>query len=87
MIKVIFSAGAAMGMMIFYTNVSVRVAYVLLTKKILVKFLIWRNIGNESIQAKNIVTSFKNFSGKKNINLSGFLKQLLRENQLNIKGS
>ena len=45
------AAAAAMGMMIFYTNVSVRVVYVLLTKKILVKFQSWRNIGNESIQA------------------------------------
>jgi len=41
----------AMGMMIFYTNVFVRVAYVLLTKKILVKFQSWRNVGRENIQA------------------------------------
>ena len=41
----------AMGMMIFYTNVFVRVAYVLLTKKILVKFQSWRNVGGEKIQA------------------------------------
>ena len=41
----------AMGMMIFYTNVFVRVAYVLLTKKILVKFQSWRSVGSESIQA------------------------------------
>ena len=45
------AAAAAMGMMIFYTNVSVRVAYVLLTKKILVKFQSWRNVGGEKIQA------------------------------------
>jgi len=45
------AAAAAMGMMIFYTNVSVRVAYVLLTKKILVKFQSWRNVGTEKIQA------------------------------------
>ena len=45
------AAAAAMGMMIFYTNVSVRVAYVLLTKKILVKFQAWRNVGSENIQA------------------------------------
>ena len=45
------AAAAAMGMMIFYTNVSVRVAYVLLTKKILVKFQSWRNVGSENIQA------------------------------------
>ena len=44
------AAAAAMGMMIFYTNVSVRVAYVLLTKKILVKFQSWRNISSEKIQ-------------------------------------
>lgn len=41
----------AMGMMIFYTNVFVRVAYVLLTKKILVKFQSWRHVGSEKIQA------------------------------------
>jgi len=41
----------AMGMMIFYTNVFVRVAYVLLTKKILVKFQSWRSVGSENIQA------------------------------------
>ena len=41
----------AMGMMIFYTNVSVLVAYVLLTKKILVKFQSWRHVGSEKIQA------------------------------------
>ena len=41
----------AMGMMIFYTNVFVRVAYVLLTKKVLVKFQSWRNVGREKIQA------------------------------------
>ena len=45
------AAAAAMGMMIFYTNVSVRVAYVLLTKKILVKFQSWRHVRNEKIQA------------------------------------
>jgi len=45
------AAAAAMGMMIFYTNVSVRVAYVLLTKKILVKFQSWRNVGSKNIQA------------------------------------
>ena len=45
------AAAAAMGMMIFYTNVSVRVAYVLLTKKILVKFQSWRHVGSENIQA------------------------------------
>ena len=45
------AAAAAMGMMIFYTNVSVRVAYVLLTKKILVKFQSWRHVGSEKIQA------------------------------------
>jgi len=45
------AAAAAMGMMIFYTNLSVRVAYVLLTKKILVKFQSWRNVGSENIQA------------------------------------
>ena len=39
-------------MMIFYTNVTVRVAYVLLTKKILTKFQAWRNTGNEKIQAR-----------------------------------
>ena len=44
------AAAAAMGMMIFYTNVSVRVAYVLLTKKILVKFQSWRNIDSGKIQ-------------------------------------
>jgi len=41
----------AMGMMIFYTNVFVRVAYVLLTKKILVKFQSWRHVSSEKIQA------------------------------------
>ena len=45
------AAAAAMGMMIFYTNVFVRVAYVLLTKKILVKFQSWRSVGSENIQA------------------------------------
>ncbi len=45
------AAAAAMGMMIFYTNLSVRVAYVLLTKKILVKFQSWRHVGSEKIQA------------------------------------
>ena len=45
------AAAAAMGMMIFYTNVFVRVAYVLLTKKILVKFQSWRHVGSEKIQA------------------------------------
>ena len=45
------AAAAAMGMMIFYTNLSVRVAYVLLTKKILVKFQSWRNVGGGKIQA------------------------------------
>jgi len=45
------AAAAAMGMMIFYTNVSVRVAYVLLTKKILVKFQSWRHVGSEKIKA------------------------------------
>jgi len=45
------AAAAAMGMMIFYTNVSVRVAYVILTKKVLVKFQSWRNVGSEKIQA------------------------------------
>jgi len=45
------AAAAAMGMMIFYTNLSVRVAYVLLTKKILVKFQSWRHVGGENIQA------------------------------------
>ena len=45
------AAAAAMGMMIFYTNVFVRVAYVLLTKKILVKFQSWRHVGREKIQA------------------------------------
>ena len=33
---------AAMGMMIFYTNAAVRIAYVLITKKILVRFQKWR---------------------------------------------
>ena len=45
------AAAAAMGMMIFYTNVSVRVAYVLLTKKILAKFQSWRHVEREKIQA------------------------------------
>ena len=45
------AAAAAMGMMIFYTNLSVRVAYVILTKKVLVKFQSWRNVGSEKIQA------------------------------------
>ena len=45
------AAAAAMGMMIFYTNVFVRVAYVVLTKKILVKFQSWRHVGSEKIQA------------------------------------
>ena len=34
---------AAMGMMIFYTNAAVRIVYVLLTKKILVRFQNWRH--------------------------------------------
>ena len=34
---------AAMGMMIFYTNAAVRIAYVLVTKKILVHFQKWRH--------------------------------------------
>ena len=33
---------AAMGMMIFYTNAAVRIVYVLITKKILVRFQNWR---------------------------------------------
>ena len=33
---------AAMGMMIFYTNAAVRIIYVLVTKKILVRFQKWR---------------------------------------------
>ena len=33
---------AAMGMMIFYTNAAVRIIYVLITKKVLVKFQKWR---------------------------------------------
>ncbi len=33
---------AAMGMMIFYTNAAVRIVYVILTKKILVRFQKWR---------------------------------------------
>ena len=33
---------AAMGMMIFYTNAAVRIVYVLITKKILVRFQDWR---------------------------------------------
>jgi len=33
---------AAMGMMIFYTNASVRIAYIILTKKILIKTQAWR---------------------------------------------
>jgi len=33
---------AAMGMMIFYTNAAVRIAYVLITKKVLVRFQKWR---------------------------------------------
>ncbi len=33
---------AAMGMMIFYTNAAVRIIYVILTKKILVRFQKWR---------------------------------------------
>jgi len=33
---------AAMGMMIFYTNAAVRTAYVLITKKVLVRFQKWR---------------------------------------------
>ena len=41
----------AMGMMIFYTNVFVRVVYVLLTKKILIKFQSWRHVSSENIQA------------------------------------
>jgi iron(III) transport system permease protein len=45
------AAAAAMGMMIFYTNVSVRVAYVIITQKILVKFQSWRHVGGENIQA------------------------------------
>ena len=44
------AAAAAMGMMIFYTNVTVRVAYVILTKNIFKKFQAWRNIGDEKIQ-------------------------------------
>ena len=34
---------AAMGMMIFYTNAAVRIGYVIITKKILVRFQNWRN--------------------------------------------
>ena len=34
---------AAMGMMIFYTNAAVRIVYVLITKKILVRFQNWRH--------------------------------------------
>jgi len=41
----------AMGMMIFYTNVFVRVVYVLLTKKILTKFQSWRHVSSKNIQA------------------------------------
>ena len=33
---------AAMGMMIFYTNASVRIIYVIVTRKILVRFQKWR---------------------------------------------
>jgi iron(III) transport system permease protein len=33
---------AAMGMMIFYTNAFVRISYVIITKKVLVKFQQWR---------------------------------------------
>ena len=33
---------AAMGMMILYTNAAVRIVYVLITKKILVRFQNWR---------------------------------------------
>ena len=33
---------AAMGMMIFYTNAAVWIVYVLITKKILVRFQNWR---------------------------------------------
>ena len=45
------AAAAAMGMMIFYTNLSVRVAYVIITQKILVKFQSWRHVRGENIQA------------------------------------
>ena len=34
---------AAMGMMIFYTNAAVRIVYVIITKKILVRFQNWRH--------------------------------------------
>ena len=37
---------AAMGMMIFYTNASVRIAYIILTKKILIKTQAWRKKTN-----------------------------------------
>ena len=37
---------AAMGMMIFYTNASVRIAYIVLTKKILIKTQAWRKKTN-----------------------------------------
>ena len=36
-------AMAAMGMMIFYTNAAVRIVYVIITKKILVRFQNWRH--------------------------------------------
>jgi iron(III) transport system permease protein len=45
------AAAAAMGMMIFYTNLAVRVGYVIITKKILVKFQAWRHVSSQKIQA------------------------------------
>ena len=45
------AAAAAMGMMIFYTNLAVRVGYVIITKKILVKFQSWRHVSSQKIQA------------------------------------
>ena len=42
---------AAMGMMIFYTNAAVRIIYVLITKKILVRFQKWRT--KNSLHFKN----------------------------------
>ena len=40
------AAAAALGMMIFYTNASVRIAYIVLTKKILIKTQAWRKKTN-----------------------------------------
>ena len=49
------AAAAAMGMMIFYTNVSVRVAYVLLTKKNISKIPVMEKCWRGKDSGNNII--------------------------------